>query len=41
VLSNQYFGTGFGPLYRRIAAPAALTALGAVGYFILLGLILG
>jgi hypothetical protein len=41
VLSNQYFGTGFGPLYRLIAVPAVLTALGTVAYFIVLRLILG
>jgi len=40
VLSNQYFGIGFAPMYRLIAMPMILTALGAAAYFSLLRLVL-
>jgi hypothetical protein len=36
VMSNRYFKTGFGPVYRRILPPAGVCAAAAVGYFFLL-----
>ena len=36
VVSNQYFHTGFAPVYRRILPPALLTAAMASVYFLLL-----
>jgi len=36
VLSNRYFQTGYGPVYRRLLPAAALTLVLAVGYFLLL-----
>lgn len=36
VVSNRYFGTPFGPVYRHLWLPLLLTATGAAGYFLLL-----
>jgi hypothetical protein len=36
VVSNQYFKTDYGPVYRRLIPSALLTAAMAVGYFLLL-----
>jgi len=36
VMSNRYFKTGFGPVYRRILPPAGLTVALAMTYFLLL-----
>jgi len=36
VVSNRYFGTPFGPVYRHLWLPALLTAAGAGLYFLLL-----
>jgi len=36
VVSNRYFDTPFGPVYRRLWLPAALTAAAAAAYFALL-----
>lgn len=36
VVSNQYFGTGFRAVYRRLIFPAAACLLLAVGYFAIL-----
>jgi hypothetical protein len=36
VVSNRYFGTPFGPVYRHILPSAALDILGAAAYFLLL-----
>ncbi len=38
VVSNQYFKTGFGPVYLRILPSVAVCALASVGYFFLLRL---
>jgi len=36
VVSNRYFGTPFGPVYRHLWLPLLLTATGAAAYFLLL-----
>jgi len=36
VVSNQYFKTRFGPVYRYLLPAAAATAVGAVAYFLIL-----
>jgi len=36
VVSNRYFGTPFGPVYRHIVPSAAVNIAGAIGYFLLL-----
>ena len=36
VVSNRYFETPFGPVYRRLWLPAAITGSVAVVYFVLL-----
>jgi integral membrane protein (TIGR00529 family) len=36
VVSNRFFGTGFGPVYRRILPSAAVAGALAMGYFLLL-----
>ena len=36
VVSNRYFGTAFGPVYKRILPAAAITAALTVGYFLAL-----
>jgi hypothetical protein len=36
VVSNRYFGTPFGPVYRHLRLPALVTAAGAAAYFLLL-----
>ena len=36
VVSNRYFGTPFGPVYRHLWLPVLLTAAGAAVYFLLL-----
>lgn len=36
VVSNRFFGTPFGPVYRHLRLPALLTAAGAAAYFLLL-----
>ncbi|MFP3937560.1 MAG: DUF401 family protein [Phycisphaerae bacterium] len=41
VMSNQYFGTPFGPVYRQIVPSAALQAALVLGYFLLLRAVLG
>ena len=40
VVSNQYFKTGFGPVYRRILPSVVVCALFAFAYFFLLRLFL-
>jgi hypothetical protein len=40
VVSNRYFKTSFGPVYRRIAGSAALTAALTAAYYALLRLAL-
>jgi len=40
VVSNRYFKTGFAPVYRYMAVPAAMTMAAAVAYFLVLRLIL-
>lgn len=39
VVSNQYFGTGFGPVYRRLVPALLVSALLVTGYFLLLRLV--
>jgi hypothetical protein len=39
VVSNKYFRTGFGPVYRELVPSAVLTAGLAVGYFATLWMI--
>jgi len=36
VLSNEYFGTGYAPVYRRIVGPAVVAATCTTAYFVLL-----
>jgi integral membrane protein (TIGR00529 family) len=36
VMSNEYFGTSFRPMYRRLAGPALLAMALEIGYFMLL-----
>jgi hypothetical protein len=36
VVSNRFFGTPFGPVYRHLRLPVLLTAVGAAAYFIIL-----
>jgi len=41
VVSNRYFNTSFGPVYRRILPSAVLTGALATGYFLLLRAAMG
>jgi hypothetical protein len=41
VVSNRYFGTSFGPVYRELLPSAAMTGALAAGYYVLLRLALG
>jgi hypothetical protein len=36
VVSNRFFGTPFGPVYRHLRLPVLLTAVGAAAYFLVL-----
>jgi len=41
VVSNEYFKTSFGPVYRQMLPSAALTAMLGVAYFVVLRAIMG
>ncbi|MGC9454906.1 MAG: DUF401 family protein [Phycisphaerae bacterium] len=41
VMSNQYFGTPFGPVYRQIVPSAVLQVVLLAGYFLLLRMVFG
>jgi len=41
ILSNQYFGAGFAPVYRRLLAAGIAQGAGVAGYFLLLRWALG
>jgi len=41
VVSNRYFKTSFGPVYRRILPSVVLLGALEVGYFLLLRVLMG